>query len=160
MLTIWYDMDNTLAKFSIKGLESMALEMMHSKGYFYNLPVLDGAESVLPTLDLIGFDVRILSALIDSPYVENEKYLWIKEHFPFIEKNKILFVPLGTNKAEAVGNVKGQVLVDDFSRNLKEWETAGGIPVKKRYSNKNGYKYVIRHHREIFPILVELQPCI
>lgn len=156
MITIWYDMDNTLALFSTKGKESEALEKMHEQGYFENLEVLDGAKSVLWVLNQNGFDVRILSALIDSPFVEQEKYNWLKKHFPFIPDEKIKFVPVGTNKAKAIGDVTNQILVDDYKKNLIEWEKAGGIGVKKRYSDKEGYKYIIRHHREIFPILSDM----
>ena len=157
MKTIFYDMDNTLALFSIKGEEGESLEKMFEKGFFRNLPVLENAVIALKVLVKAGFDVRILSACVDSPYCKAEKTEWLEEHFPFIPKEKIHLMEVGQNKAEVMKAqgvpVTGTYLVDDYSKNLTQWAEYGGIPVKKRFSNKNGWENVVRNHLDIFEIL-------
>ena len=156
--TIFYDMDNTLALFSIKGSEDEALEEMFEKGFFRNLPVLENAVIALKALQMMGFDVRILSACVDSPYCKAEKIEWLEEHFPFVPKEKIHLMEVGQNKAEIIQNqglaVYGNYLVDDYSKNLHQWADYGGIPVKKRFSNKNGWENVVRNHLDIFEIVL------
>jgi len=157
MKTIFYDMDNTLALFSIKGEEGQALEKMFEKGFFRNLPVLENSIIALKVLVKSGFDVRILSACVDSPYCKAEKIEWLEEHFPFIPKEKIHLMEVGQNKAEIIQNegltVNGSYLVDDYSKNLQQWLEYGGIPIKKRFSNKKGWENVVRNHLDIFEIL-------
>ena len=157
MRTIFYDMDNTLALFSIKGEEGESLEKMFEKGFFRNLPVLGNAVIALKVLINAGFDVRILSACVDSPYCKEEKKEWLKEHFSFIEDSKIHLMEVGQNKAEIIKSqgltVNGSYLVDDYSKNLEQWAEYGGIPIKKRFSNKNGWENVVRNHLDIFEIL-------
>lgn len=157
MKTIFYDMDNTLALFSIKGQEGESLEKMFEKGFFRNLPVLENAVIALKVLVKSGFDVRILSACVDSPFCKREKMEWLEEHFSFIPKDKIHLMEVGQNKAEVMKAqgvpVTGTYLVDDYSKNLHQWADNGGIPVKKRFSEKNGWEFLVRNHLDIFEIL-------
>jgi len=37
-----------------------------------------------------------------------------------------------------------------------QWEEAGGIPIKKRISQKQGYKYIVRDHFDILDIIDQL----
>lgn len=150
---IYYDMDNTLALFSIKGEEGQALEQMFEEGYFANLPVMHMAITTLYTLMRDGHEVFILSACVNSPYCKNDKIKWLEKHFDFIPKENIILCEVGENKAEIIGNVENALLVDDYHKNLVEWEQAGGIAIKKRSSEKNGYKYIVRNHMDIFGIL-------
>lgn len=151
--TIYYDLDNTLAIFSIKGKESDSLEQMFNKGFFRNLPIMENVMETLSALMFDGHDVHLLSACINSPYCKSDKLEWIENYLPFIPKENIHLISVGTNKAEHIGNIKNSILIDDFHKNLKEWEQAGGIAIKKRYSNKKGYKHIIKNHLEIFDIL-------
>ena len=150
MAKFYYDMDNTLALFSIKGEETETLEKMYEKGFFRNLPIMENSMETLSALMFDGHEVFILSACIDSPYCKQEKIEWIEHYLPFIPKENIILVPIGTNKAEHIGNVENSFLIDDYKKNLVEWEKAGGIPVKKRFSMKKGWKYIVRNHLEIF----------
>lgn len=151
--TIYYDMDNCLALFSTKGNEANAISRMFDKGYFKNLPVIENAMETLSALMWEGHDVHILSACVNSPYCKIEKKEWLEKYFPFIESHKIHLCEVGENKAEIIGNVKGAYLVDDYKKNLIEWEEAGGISVKKRSSKKTKWNNVVYDHMEIFDII-------
>ena len=150
---IFYDMDNTIAIFSIKGREGEALERMFEKGFFANLPIMQDVQETLAGLMYEGHEVFLLSACINSPYCKVDKMKWIEKYLPFIPEENIYLVPVGTNKAEAIGNVENAYLVDDYSKNLIEWEQAGGIPVKKRFSNKSKWKNIVKNHMDIFEII-------
>lgn len=156
MPKIFYDMDNTIALFSIKGREGESLEKMYEKDFFNNLKVIENSQLVLKLLVKIGHEVHILSACIDSEHCEKEKLEWLEKHFPFIKKENIHFLPVGQNKAEHIKNlgieVKDSYLVDDYSKNLNEWSKYNGIPVKKRFSEKGGWNYIVRNHVDIFNI--------
>lgn len=156
MVKIYYDMDNTLALFSVKGEENQALEQMYEKGYFAKLPILDNAMETLASLMWDGYDVYILSACINSPHCKNDKMKWLEKYFNFIPKENIILCEVGENKAEIIGNVENCILVDDYHKNLLEWKRAGGIAVKKRSSDKAGYEYMVKDHMDIFDILEEM----
>ena len=154
---LYYDMDNCLALFSIKGEEEQALEQMFEKGYFANLPLIEDSVETLASLAWEGYEVYILSACVNSPYCKNDKIAWLEKYFNFIPKENIILCEVGENKAEIIGNVENALLVDDYHKNLEQWEQAGGIAVKKRSSNKGGYRYMVRNHMEIFDILDRLE---
>ena len=156
-MKIFYDMDNCLALFSRKGMEKIAVKDMYKKGYFRNLPTMENAVQTLAGLILEDYDIHILSACINSEYCKSEKLEWIEEYFPFIEKENIHLCKVGQNKAEVIGDVEGAILIDDYHKNLVEWEKAGGVAIKKRSSEKSGYKYVIKNHFEIFDILDKIK---
>jgi len=156
-ITIYYDMDNTLARFSIWGKEPEALEQMHQKGYYRNLPPLDGGEIVIPVLQRLGFNVKILSACIDSKFCREEKLEWLKEYFPTLKRKDILLCNVGQDKSQFVEDITKSILVDDYWKNLLNWMAAGGFAIKKSYSGKKRNIPTIRHHSEILLILKQLE---
>lgn len=155
-MKIFYDMDNTIALFSHKANPDMALERMFEEGYFRNLPIMPNAMETLAGLQWEGHEVFILSACINTPYCKQEKQQWIENYLPFIPKSNIILCEVGQNKAEIIGNVENCILVDDYKKNLIEWKKAGGIPVKKRSSNKGRWEHIVNNHFDIFPIVKKL----
>jgi len=95
---------------------------------------------------------------VKSPFCKAEKIEWLEEHFPFIPLDKIHLMEVGENKAEIIQSqgltVSGTYLVDDYSKNLHQWAEYGGIPVKKRFSGKNGWDNIVRNHLDIFEIVL------
>ena len=74
-------------------------------------------------------DVCILSSAALSTI--KDKYEWIKQWMPYIKDENIFFCPLGADKTKFVkDNADISMLIDDYNPNLKNWERAGGIPVK------------------------------
>ena len=159
MKKIFYDMDNVLALFSIKGNEGDSLERMFEKGFFRNLPVMQNAVIALKALTMLGFEVRIMSACVETPYCEVEKKEWLKEHFPFIPESHQHFCKVGENKAEMLKaqgiDMTDSYLVDDYKKNLIQWEEVGGLPIKKRFSDKGHWERVVKNHLDVLEIVLD-----
>lgn len=110
---IYFDMDGTLAKFN----KNAPMEEVFSPDYFRNLEPQREMVWLAKKLYDQGFDVRILSKSCYSAI--QEKYEWLQEHMPFIEKQNIYFVPLDADKNNFVPAVKPvDVLIDDYWKNL------------------------------------------
>ena len=48
----------------------------------------------------------------------------------------IVFCRIGENKAEIIKekvgvDIKGNILLDDYTKNLEQWESAGGVGIKR-----------------------------
>lgn len=155
-ITIYYDIDNTLALFSIHGKEEEALKNMHLKGFYESLPLLDDGVKVIPVLQSIGFKVKIISACIDSTYCKPEKMIWIKRNLPTMKEEDIILCMTGEDKTQFVEDINRSILIDDYGHNLLKWARKGGYAIKKSYSMKRRNIDVINNHVEIFSILHEL----
>ena len=75
------------------------------------------------------FNPHILSAY--TPYDKNSikgKQLWIQRNLKLTDASRIHLVRRAEKKIYANGNV----LIDDYGRNVKEWKSNKGIPVKHK----------------------------
>lgn len=97
-------------------------------GFFANLPVMEGFLDAIAEFVACGYDPMFLTACPEHDYqgIADQKHAWVHKNVPF----DILTLPVikGKNKARFVQN-EGDVLVDDFEKNLGPWENAGGIPI-------------------------------
>lgn len=154
-MKIFFDMDDTLAKFSVV---PHYIERMHDKGFFRNLEPYKMAKDIAK---LNNYDnIYILSACVKNEYCRQEKIEWIKEHIPNFPLSHIVLCNVGENKAEKVDCGKEPYfLVDDYSRNIIEWEQASAcnIAIKRinGFNNKSGriYNYTARTLRQVFTII-------
>ena len=90
------------------------------------------------------FNPHILSAY--TPYDKNSikgKQLWLQRNLKLTDASRIHLVRRAEKKIYANGNV----LIDDYGRNVKEWKKNKGIPIKYKSANqaiadlrKIGYK--------------------
>ena len=120
-----------------------------------NLP-LDGGEIVIPVLQRLGFNVKILSACIDSKFCREEKLEWVKEYFPTIKRKDILLCNVGQDKSQFVEHISQSILVDDYWKNLLNWMSAGGFAIKNHIVGRRNIP-TIQHHSEILLILKQLE---
>ena len=130
--TIMFDMDGTNCQF----YESKeCLEEMYSGTYFKYLTPYGNVLIAVKMLIEMGYRVGIISACVTECSKE-EKEFWLHYYLPEIDKKNILLCDVGKNKAEeyvkAGGDLSNTILVDDYTKNLDEWEAAGGIGVKAR----------------------------
>lgn len=93
--------------------------------FFANLPVLPGfLEAVQEFVDA-GYDLAFLTACPSHDYqgVADQKYEWVHTNVP----HDILVLPVikGVNKVRFLQR-PGDVLVDDFEKNVLPWRAAGG----------------------------------
>ena len=131
MKKIFLDLDGTLVKFNVRNaLERFATE----KGFFAKLGAYKNIEKVNEMAK--AGNVYIISA---SPNLQadKDKMEWISKYLFNIPIENIVICRIGENKAEIIKNKlnitidKTTVLLDDYTKNLVEWESAGGVGIKR-----------------------------
>lgn len=131
MNKIFLDMDGTLARFNVK---NALARFENEKGFFANLLAYKGIEGINEMIK--EENVYIISA---SPnvYADMDKKTWLKRYLPNLNNENILLCRNGQNKAKFIENKlnikidQNCYLLDDYTRNLIEWEQAGGIGIKR-----------------------------
>lgn len=130
-IRIFVDMDGTLARFHD---ENLYLERMFEKGFFRDLKPFENAVSAIKELVKDNTsEIFILSATVNSCSLE-EKQEWLDRYLPEIDKEHRIFTSLNVPKSEAIGHrlTDKDILVDDYNKNLLEWQKAGGTSVKAK----------------------------
>ena len=124
-------MIGTLARFNVKNaLERFATE----EGFFAKLKAYKNIEEINEMAK--NGNVYIISASPNTQ-ADIDKIQWITEHLPNINLLTNVFIcRIGENKAKFL-NAKGItidktcVLLDDYTKNLTEWESVGGVGIKR-----------------------------
>lgn len=131
MKKVFLDLDGTLAKFNVPN----ALKRFETeKGFFARLGAYKNIEKI-NEMAKTG-NVYVISA---SPnmYADIDKMAWIRKYLPNLKRQNIIFCRLGVNKARYIEHLldikidKTCMLLDDYTKNLTEWETAGGVGIKR-----------------------------
>ena len=130
-IKVFFDLDGTLARFNVRNaLARFATE----KGFFANLKAYKGIEEINKLCKQGNY--YIISASPNSQ-ADDDKMKWIKKYLYNIPKENICFCRIGENKAEIIKNKlnisidKTCYLLDDYTKNLKQWEDFGGIGIKR-----------------------------
>ena len=78
-------------------------------------------------------EIFILSATVNSCSLD-EKQKWLDRYLPNIDKEHRIFTSLNVPKSEAIGHrlTDKDILIDDYNKNLLEWQKAGGTSVKAK----------------------------
>ena len=128
---IFFDLDGTLARFNVKN----ALQRFNNEiGFFANLKAYKGIEKINELAKEKEFYIISASPNIQA---DNDKMKWINKYLPNIKKTNIVLCRLGENKAEKIKEVlnisidKNCYLLDDYTKNLNEWEQKGGKGIKR-----------------------------
>lgn len=131
MNKIFLDMDGTIARFNVRN----ALKRFENeKGFFANLLAYKGIEKINELVK--NGNVYIISA---SPnmYADLDKKTWLQRYIPNLQSKNIIFCRIGQNKAKIIENKlnikidKTCFLLDDYTKNLMEWEKSGGTGIKR-----------------------------
>lgn len=127
---IYFDMDGVLANWNWEKSEEhpdgVTMEEVFTPGYFRNLKPIDEYVQFAKDCKSKGIDVKILSKSIYTAI--NEKWEWLQEYMPFINKEDIYFVPLDENKNDYIQTDNPYaILIDDYNPNLYNWQ---GISIK------------------------------
>lgn len=102
--------------YEIEGGEHIR-SFLYQKGFFRDLPVMEGAREVVRWLHE-NYEVFIVSAAMEFPFSLEDKYFWMRENFPFIPWQNIIFCG-SKNFMEA------DYMVDDHARNLLTFKGKG-----------------------------------
>lgn len=131
MNKIFLDLDGTLARFNVRN----ALKRFDNEvGFFANLLAYKGIEVVNELA--ITNQIYIISAS-PNEQADKDKQLWLNKYLPNVRQENITLCRLGQNKAEIIQNkynitINEQCyLLDDYTKNLNEWESFGGIGIKR-----------------------------
>lgn len=131
MKKIFLDLDGTLARFNVKNaLERFKIE----KGFFAKLKAYKNIEEINEMAK--NGNVYIISAS-PNDQADIDKIQWICKYLPNVNLITNVFIcRIGENKANYLKS-KGiridqtTVLLDDYTKNLEEWESAGGVGIKR-----------------------------
>lgn len=129
-MRMFIDMDGTLAKWN-----NVEFEQLFEKGYYRNLEPNWDLVDIVNKLISEGEKIYVLSAYLpDSAYALEEKQEWLRQYLPDLSEYHQIFVPYDTNKAEYLAKntpiTKQDYLIDDYTKNLQEWQMYGGTGVK------------------------------
>lgn len=128
------DMDGVLARWTT----GSSIEEVKSPGFFLNLEAEVTLIEVVLELVRQGYSVSILSHVF-GPRAASEKSSWLEDNgLGFVHKT---FVPIERPKAEYIEENDDcvNILIDDYTKNLKEWESSHPNNVGvKLYNGVNG----------------------
>lgn len=138
-------MDGTLVEYR----RDCNLSLLKSRGYFASLkPEWNMIEAMLKLNKDENSRVFILTKVYPNvfPYSVNEKIEYISKYIPdMIDKTIMVNGDTGETKSGIIRKTIGQfnhdcVLIDDFTKNLTEWENEGGVSIKylNGINNTNG----------------------
>lgn len=130
---VYLDMDGVIADFNN---EKNALgRFQFEKGFFKKLHVMN-EWGVNQLLNNDSVDVRILTKS-PNKQADKDKRAWLKYYFPQIKRNKIIILRNNQSKASAIKPKQKGILLDDYGKNIEEWNAKGyeGYKVEKELQN-------------------------
>lgn len=134
--TLFVDIDGTLARFH--DADEAFIEAMWTPGFYISLKPFENLVAAIKQFIEKNPDVKVyvLSAVLDTepPFVVDEKNKWLDIFIPEIEREHRIFTRAGDDKSTYL-DMQGRdcYLLDDYNKNLYEFEYAGGRGIKFHY---------------------------
>ncbi|MEZ5058218.1 MAG: 5'(3')-deoxyribonucleotidase [Saprospiraceae bacterium] len=131
--------------YDIEGAEKIR-NFLFEKGFFADLPVMPGSREVIQEL-MADYEVFIVTAAMEFKNSLEDKYDWLKNHFPFIPWKNFVFCGYK-------GMISADYMIDDHVRNLEAFQGHGILYTathnleEKRFTRVNNWDEV----REFFKI--------
>ena len=160
MKKIFLDLDGTLAKFNVPN----ALERFDKEeGFFSKLGAYKGIESIN---ELAKNNNLFIISASPNEQADKDKMIWIEKYLLNININNITICRIGENKAKIIQDkynitINEQCyLLDDYTKNLIEWENFGGTGIKRLTtvadnSRKIWQGLVLKHLEELQRVVWE-----
>lgn len=133
MKKIFLDLDGTLAKFNVRN----ALKRFDNEiGFFANLKPYKYIEFVNELANSKEINVYVISAT-PNDQADQDKLIWIRKYLNNIKEENICFSRIGENKAKVIKDKlnitidNNCLLLDDYTKNLIEWQNLNGIGIKR-----------------------------
>ena len=128
---VFLDLDGTLAKFNVRN----ALERFDKEvGFFAKLGAYKGIEVVN---ELAKTNQLFIISASPNEQADKDKMIWIQKYLPNVSIDNITLCRIGQNKAQIIEekySIKidnNCYLLDDYTKNLNEWESFGGLGIKR-----------------------------
>lgn len=128
---VFLDLDGTLAKFNVRN----ALERFDKEvGFFAKLGAYKGIEVVN---ELAKTNQLFIISASPNEQADKDKMVWIQKYLPNVSIDNITLCRIGQNKAQIIEekySIKidnNCYLLDDYTKNLNEWESFGGLGIKR-----------------------------
>ncbi len=97
------------------------------KGFWANLDWMPGAKRLYQFIE--KYDPHVLSAYTGrDPTSKVGKMKWLAKNTNF-KRSRIHLVLRSQKQSYATTNGKPNILIDDYIKNIKEWESKGGIGI-------------------------------
>lgn len=140
-MKIFFDMDGTLSEFQT----GVGPDVWSAPGYATTLkPSGNMVEAVKKMLDMKCFcdmplEIYILSAVVSMDFAVKDKITWLRAQGLDIPEENMVFVPYGQSKKAFLENYlltnminvnETDLFIDDFTKNLEEFEESFITPVK------------------------------
>ena len=145
---IYFDMDGVLVDFNRGQEEILKIDVVHQEHkkpgdddllfskmreydhYYYMLKPIEGSLSLFNKVyEKYGDKCRILTGVPKANRgiinASSDKKAWVEK---YLSKDIVVNTVLRKEKIEYVKN-KGSILIDDFSKNIKEWRERGGTGI-------------------------------
>ena len=143
---IYCDLDQVLVAF-MKGAEAAIggdfastdkderwKKINQTKGFWANLDWMPGGKRLYQFIE--KYDPYVLSAYSGrDPTSKNGKMKWLAKNTNW-KKGRINLVMRSQKQKYATTNGKPNVLIDDYMKNINEWENKGGIGVHHTNASK------------------------
>lgn len=113
-----------------KDIPGALKKIVDTPNFWENLPTLSGYKELLQTIKSLKGKYNILSSpLANDPNVDPGKREWIKKHLGFFKPEKVI---IDHDKAKYAKQSDGSpnLLIDDYGKNVRAWQSAGGIAIK------------------------------
>lgn len=149
MINLFLDLDGTLAKFNSK---RNALKRFDNEiGFFANLKPYKYIEFVNELANNKNVNVYVISAT-PNDQADQDKLVWINKYLNNIPKANICFSRIGENKAKVIKDKlnitidNNCLLLDDYTKNLIEWQNLNGIGIKRITSKADNSRKLWKGH--------------
>lgn len=113
--TLYVDMDGVMAKF--RQVEN--IEETYEAEFFKNLDPEVVVLEMLDHLSYRGVNIKVLTAVYMNGAAPDAKRYWLRKYnVPY----EVIMVPYGERKKDYIKTRGLNILLDDYSKNLHEWE--------------------------------------
>ena len=131
MIKVFLDLDGTLARFNVRN----ALERFDKEeGFFARLKAYKNIEIVN---ELAKNNNLFVISASPNEQAGKDKLEWLSKYLPNIQLDNVTICRLGQNKAQIIQDKynitidSNCYLLDDYTKNLVEWESFGGKGIKR-----------------------------
>lgn len=131
MIKVFLDLDGTLARFNVRN----ALERFDKEeGFFTRLKAYKNIEIVN---ELAKNNNLFVISASPNEQADKDKLEWLSKYLPNIQLDNVTICRLGQNKAQIIQDKynitidSNCYLLDDYTKNLIEWESFGGKGIKR-----------------------------